>query len=881
MISQNLGNLVVRLVGDSSKYIEMLQDASQATEENMRKIESAVVESMDRINKAILSSAIKSFGRFEVEMTKATSIMGVTTEQAKEMSRAVLDLSGKTLQGPEELARGYYYLASAGYTAAQAIKLIPVAAQFAVAGNFPLQKATEMLAGVQTAMGLKTGIIEQDVKNMQRLSDILIKTNTLAQTSAEELATAMSRAGGALRAFNVDAEEGAAILAALATQNIKANLAGNTLVRMYTLLAASARDAATAHKQFGISIFDETGQMRKMYKIFEDLERVTGGMSPEERAGFLAKIGIKPISQKFVLPLLGQSEFMRQAEEENRKAVEQQMTKTVAEKQMDTLFGTIERLGNTLKAFAIEIGASLAPAVEFVAKNIQMLIEGLRLLPDWFKDTIAYVASTVAVFYSFKMAISSITFIAPILIRSFAGMAGSITTFNGALLASPLSAWGGAITLVLGGTVALMYAVDALARSYYGLDKAIEENKRLQDELGKAYDKQTQKSLQEVYTTKDTEQTRKNLESQLIGIENNINTHKRIIDKATEEKEAAQKEMAQVGGFMALVTGGAPALGLALAPAAAFTAYHRYSDVQEANNKIEQSQKMIELFRKQREELKKGLGELGKLEEENLNLPKPIRDVVASLQEQIATFGMSATQIKLYKLELSGYSYEELALARILERTIRLKKEGEKLTKKYQSPEAKYVEKIDELNAMVSAGAITFDVYTNAVAAAQKELDKAGQMADKVHSKFEAAEVGSAEALQRYQEYLDAIRITSRPPAGVKVFGSPQDVPVGYRTQQEILDRQEALARQAARNAAYSAPVGSTAAQQSTNPLLTRAVTAGIQGAAAGAGGLPVKMEDSDRVTFSGMLEYLRQIAANTGGATPGVPTLIPAAINP
>ena len=58
---------------------------------------------------------------------------------------------------------------------------------------------------------------------MSRVSDVLVRANTLANATVQQFSTALtSKAGAALKSFNKDVEEGVAVLAAMADQGIKA-----------------------------------------------------------------------------------------------------------------------------------------------------------------------------------------------------------------------------------------------------------------------------------------------------------------------------------------------------------------------------------------------------------------------------------------------------------------------------------------------------------------------------------------------------------------------------------------------------------------------------------------------------------------------------------
>ena len=63
-----------------------------------------------------------------------------------------MDLSEKLPLSAKQAAEAYFYLASAGKTAAQSVALMPTVAKFATAGNFELALATDLLTDAQSAL---------------------------------------------------------------------------------------------------------------------------------------------------------------------------------------------------------------------------------------------------------------------------------------------------------------------------------------------------------------------------------------------------------------------------------------------------------------------------------------------------------------------------------------------------------------------------------------------------------------------------------------------------------------------------------------------------------------------------------------------------------
>ncbi len=142
---------------------------------------------------------------------------------------------------------------------------------------------------------------------------------------------------------------------------------------------------------------------------------------------------------------------------------------------------------------------------------------------------------------------------------------------------------------------------------------------------------------------------------------------------------------------------------------------------------------------------------------------KALEEFTAKLEEEAATFGMSAGAAELYRLKKklgSGADYTAAeALVKkneAMEAEKKLMEEGAALNEKYLTPLQKYTKELDTLKKMLDKKAITQQTYNAAVKEAKEELDK---VKDKdVKLKFsvkgvEAVEAGSAEAMARINAF--------------------------------------------------------------------------------------------------------------------------------
>jgi hypothetical protein len=172
-----------------------------------------------------------------------------------------------------------------------------------------------------------------------------------------------------------------------------------------------------------------------------------------------------------------------------------------------------------------------------------------------------------------------------------------------------------------------------------------------------------------------------------------------------------------------------------------------------------------------------------------------VKQLNESLQEQVDKLGMTNEEYKIWKIQQDAIkagtiiSDEELAKLKDLQLTLKQNKDFKKVeeaakatTKKFATPEEKYIEEAMKLDQMLTSDLITQQVYNKALEQTRKKFDEAANGAKGAYeqvAKFDAALVGSAEAAQRIQlarERLD-LRYTNRVPK-VEQFLDPVEKPM-------------------------------------------------------------------------------------------------------
>lgn len=452
-----------------------LEGAAAKSTYALRTIDSAATNVAKHLAKAGAAAAVlggfavRQFAQFDDAMTQSTAIMGnVSDTMRQDMENAARQMAKTTTFTATEAAKSFYFLASAGLDAESSIKALPRVANFAQAGMFDMARATDLLTDAQSALGLT--IRDDAVANMQnmtRVSDVLVKANTLANASVEQFSIALTnRAGAAMKAVNMDITEGVAVLAAFADQGIKAEEAGTQFSIVLRELQSKTLKNSEAFKQFGVEVYDSSGNLNNMGTIIGQLETALSGMSDEQKRATLTQMGFSDKSLGSLLALLGTSDAIKTYEEALRSAGG--TTDNVAQKQLESLSSQLKLARNALNDVAITIGARLEPIVRVFTDKAQELSEvistdglggGIRYLSDQFLSFTSNLGKTGTVLMAVVAAFVALRLVA---------IAATISqvAFNTALFANPIG-------IAVAAIIAFGVAVAAAYLRFEGFRKVV------------------------------------------------------------------------------------------------------------------------------------------------------------------------------------------------------------------------------------------------------------------------------------------------------------------------------------------------------------------------------------------------------------------------
>ena len=191
-----IGQAFVDIRANFGTFQQDLQGAQQKLGRNLQQIGSGFSQVGRTLSLGVTlplvaaAGAIVTFGtKFEAEMTKIQTLVGLTEGTVDSMSKTVLDLAKTTAVGPNELAKALFVVTSAGQRGAESLKILEQAAKASAIG---LGDTAEIARAVTSAVNAY-GIEQLDAA---KATDILVATVREGNLEASELAGSLGRVIG-------------------------------------------------------------------------------------------------------------------------------------------------------------------------------------------------------------------------------------------------------------------------------------------------------------------------------------------------------------------------------------------------------------------------------------------------------------------------------------------------------------------------------------------------------------------------------------------------------------------------------------------------------------------------------------------------------------
>ena len=380
----NVFEIFAKISLDSSEYDKGLKAASDNTDSFGSKLKGGLSTAVKAGAVALTAAtgAVVGFGAssisagkdFDTAMSQVAATMGVTTSEIQDLRDYAIEMGSKTAFSATESAEALNYMALAGYDASTSMDMLPTVLNLAAAGNIDLANASDMVTDAQSALGLS-------LDETRDMVDKMAMASSKSNTSVAQLGEAFLTVGGTAKNLSGGTTELATALGILADNGIKGSEGGTALRNIILSLSAPTDKAAAKMEALGLQVFDANGNMRPLNDTFNDLNKILGTMTQQERTEVL-NILFNKVDLKSANALLANSgkrfDELSGYIDEARGSAEK-----MAEVQLDNLAGDITLFKSALEGAQIAISDRLTPSLR---DFVQFGTDGLSRLTDAFNE---------------------------------------------------------------------------------------------------------------------------------------------------------------------------------------------------------------------------------------------------------------------------------------------------------------------------------------------------------------------------------------------------------------------------------------------------------------------------------------------------------------
>lgn len=301
---------------------------------------------------------LKAGGDFEAAMNRVQAASGATASQFQQMREMAIQLGADTIFSASESAAAMEMLVKNGLNASQILDgALSSSLALAAASSTSMSSAADVATDVMISFG-------KEARELAGLVDGITGTVLRSKFSFDDYRLALGQAGGVAGNLGVQFDEFNAVLATTASAFASGSDAGTSFKTFLTRLVPQSKVAADTMKKLGLEFFDETGKMKTMAGVAQELKEGLGNLADESRNQALKDIfGVDAMRTAILLSKQG-AEGIEAMQKEIAKvsAMEQ------AEIRMKGLNGALEQMAGAFETLQIRIGDSgiLKMAEDFV-----------------------------------------------------------------------------------------------------------------------------------------------------------------------------------------------------------------------------------------------------------------------------------------------------------------------------------------------------------------------------------------------------------------------------------------------------------------------------------------------------------------------------------
>lgn len=308
------------------------------------------------------SSAISKFADFESVLNQIGAIGGFASDSMRALSETIRQTAASSIFTTKEVAEAALSLTKAGFTANDVQNLTPSVTNLAVANSASTAYSADVLGAIMRAMGI-------DSSKGGEVADLLTVATTGSAQGIEDLGEALKYIAPNAKMAGLSLKETLSALMGLANKGLKGTAAATQLSNAILRPLTDAKAQKELNK-LGIATLDDSGNMRAIEEIAQDLRDAMGNLDKAQQAAITKRVYGK---QGLLAGALDENDYNANMALLNGA---QGKAQEIADARLQGLSGTIEKVKSTFDSFLTTVGEKLSPNIQAV------LTEFSEKLPD-------------------------------------------------------------------------------------------------------------------------------------------------------------------------------------------------------------------------------------------------------------------------------------------------------------------------------------------------------------------------------------------------------------------------------------------------------------------------------------------------------------------
>jgi TP901 family phage tail tape measure protein len=211
-------------------------------------------------------ASVDSAADFQQSMKQSEALAGVTEEGAKRATEAILKMAPALGQTPQQMADGFYYIASTGMNAADSMKTLEIAAKAASVGNTDTKITANALTAALATYGL-------GADQAAAMMDKMVRSVASGKTEFQDYAKVIGTVAVTAKKSGIAFEEATSAFSQLTNTASTSKDAKNVLDAFletsskFDLIAARADDMGVAFNKSAYSTMNLKERMQYLMEI--------------------------------------------------------------------------------------------------------------------------------------------------------------------------------------------------------------------------------------------------------------------------------------------------------------------------------------------------------------------------------------------------------------------------------------------------------------------------------------------------------------------------------------------------------------------------------------------------------------------------------------